>query len=372
MKTGKRVVILTTSFGAGHFKAAQAVEQALKQSNTTVQTRVIDSFTTAAPRITRAVIGLYLAILARVPSLYGMLYRWGNHAKTALVGRNFMSIRLAVSTETQLADFPPQSIICTHASPTGAICQLKKQGKLKVPVIAAITDFVVHRFWIYDEVDLYTVMHEQTAQGLLAAGVAPDKIQVAGIPIAANFRVAPPKVELQRKLGLAADMPAVLVMGGGTGALPMDNIVTELNRCKIPLQLLVVAGRNEPLRRRLQEITSVNVVHVFGFVDNIHELMGAADLLVTKPGGLSAAEALAMGLPMVLFRPIPGQEEGNANFLSEAGVACCVRELSELVSVTENLLQNPAQRNMMRYKAQKLAKPQAAEAVASFALSLAK
>jgi len=372
MKKGRRIAILTTSFGAGHFKAAQAIEQALKQNNTAVQTRMIDSFATAAPRLTRVVIGLYLNMLARVPSLYGMLYKWGNRTKTALLGRNFMSVRLAVSTDNQMAEFPAQSIICTHASPTGAICQLKKQGKLKAPVIAAITDFVVHRFWIYDEVDLYTVMHEQTAQDLLAAGVSPDKIQVVGIPIAAKFSVVLPKVEMQRKLGLATNIPVVLIMGGGTGALPMDNIVAEFNRCKIPLQLLVVAGHNEPLRRRLKKLTSVNVLHVFGFVDNIHELMSAADLLVTKPGGLSAAEALAMGLPMILLRPIPGQEEGNAKFLTEAGVACCIRELSKLVSTTENLLQNPVQRNMMRCKAQALAKPHAAQAVATFALGLAK
>ena len=370
MKTGRRIVILTASFGAGHFKAAQAVEQALKQDNTAVQTRMIDSFTTTAPRLTRAVIGLYLNILANVPSLYGMFYKWGNHAKTALLGRSLMSVSLAVSTDNQLAEFSPQSIICTHASPTGAICQLKRQGKLAVPVIAAITDFVVHRFWIYDEVDLYTVMHEETARGLLAAGVARDKIQVVGIPIAAKFNVSLPQAEMRRKLGLAADIPAVLVMGGGTGALPMDSIVAEFNRCKIPLQLLVVAGRNEPLRRRLKEISSLNALHVFGFVDNIHELMGAADLIVTKPGGLSAAQALAMGLPMILFRPIPGQEEGNAQFLAEAGVACCVRGLGELVPTVENLLQNPVQWDMMRCKARKLAKPHAAQAVASFALSL--
>jgi processive 1,2-diacylglycerol beta-glucosyltransferase len=367
----RRVAILTASFGAGHFKAAQAVEQAMgEKENVVVRTKLIDSFISAAPRLTKVIIRLYLRILSFFPFLYGILYAWGNQSTTALRGRKLLSSRLSATIHRQLEAFEPHAVLCTHASPTGAACHLKKKGLLSVPLIAVITDFVIHRFWIYDEVDIYIVAHERVGQELLNAGVAPAKIRVAGIPIAPKFSRSVDIMGVRRQLGLSENIPAVLIMGGGTGALPMDKIVEEFRHCTIPIQLLVVTGFNTRLRKRLSSLAQGMSLHVFGFVDNIHELMAVADLIITKPGGLSSVEALAMGVPMILFRPIPGQEEGNAQFLIDEGVACRIDNVKELPEKTVKLLQDHMKLDMIRGKSRELAKPQAAQTIADIIVIL--
>lgn len=370
MQRERRIAILTASFGAGHVKAAQAVEQAVRQKDNAVRTEVIDSFVSAAPRLTGVVVRLYLRILSFFPSLYGVLYAWGNQSTAALRGRKLLSYRLSASMRRRLEAFEPHAVICTHASPMGAVCHLKKQGLLSVPLIAVITDFVIHRFWIYDEVDIYAVAHERMGQKLLDAGVDPGKIRVSGIPIASKFSSSVDKREVRRQLGLTEGIPAILIMGGGTGALPMDKIVAEFRHCPTPLQLLAVAGHNRHLRRRLSGLAQNMPLQVFGFVDNIHELMAAADLIITKPGGLSSAEALAMGIPMILFRPIPGQEEENAQFLIDAGVASRIDDMKDLPEKTVKMLQDHAQLNIIRTKSWELAKPQAAQLIADIAAVL--
>lgn len=370
MQTNTWIVILTTSFGAGHLKAAQAIEQAVRQSNSAVQTKLLDSLVTTAPRLTGLIMRCYLRIIAFMPLLYGLLYGWGNCSKTALWGRKLLSMRLAVIARRQLAAFPPQAVICTHASPAGAVCYLKKQGLLVAPIIAVVTDFVVHRLWIYDEVDIYAVAHEMLAQKLIDNGVNPAKIRITGIPIAAKFSCSINKVAVRRQLGLVEGLPVILIMGGGTGALPLDRMAAEFSHSSSHVQLLVVAGHNKPLRERLSGMAKNMPITVFGFVDNIHELMAVSDVIITKPGGLSTAEALAMGIPMVLFRPIPGQEEGNARFLINAGAACYADDVQALPSVVEKLLQDCAQLQGMRRKAAELAKPDAAQAVAVIAADI--
>lgn len=370
MRMDWRVALLATSFGSGHIKAARAVEQAVTARNKVVRTLFIDSFIASAPILTKVIINLYLRILSYMPSLYGYVYAWGNRSHVALWGRKLISLRLAFSTCSQLTAFAPQAVICTHASPAGAVSRLKNQGLLTAPLIAVITDFVVHRLWIFDEVDIFAVAHEKTAGQLLAAGVAPERIRITGIPIDEKFCGDIDKGLIRRKLGLDHDMPVVLIMGGGTGALPMDKIAEEFSQYAMPVQILAVAGQNEALRLRLHRLSHDLPVSVFGFVDNVHELMAAADLIITKPGGLSVAESLAMGIPMLLFRPIPGQEEGNAQFLIEEGAACRIDELSDLPHIIMRLLQDRAQLDTMRSKARKLAKPHAAQKVAEIVKDL--
>jgi processive 1,2-diacylglycerol beta-glucosyltransferase len=363
-----RVVLLTTSLGAGHLRAAQAIEQAIQEHCPNVETRLIDSFTSTAPWLTRLVVNFYLHILAWMPWLYKYLYNWGNRTKAALWLRNVLSYRLAFSTRAQLRRLQPDVIVCSHASPTGAVCRLKKRGELAIPLIAVITDFVAHRLWIYDEVDIYMVAHEGLRDKLIHMGVAPKKIQVTGIPIDRKFGDSTSKEILRYQLGLDKELPTILIMGGGTGALPMDQIVPRLGTMLPKVQLLVVTGCNTDMRRRLLAQQYGNSVHIMGFVSNIHELMAASDLVVTKSGGMSSAEAIAMELPIIIYRPIPGQEEGNTEFLLRHGVACQVDDVEELPCITRDLLADAGQLARMREAARKLAKPRAAAEIANIVL----
>jgi len=363
-----KVALLTTSFGAGHLQAAQAVEHAILKKRPGTQTKLVDSFTTTAPWLTLFTLNTYLKVLELMPLLYKLLYDWGNNSRSALYFRQFISWRLSWSTGKQLAAFNPDVVICTHASPTGAVCYLKKKGVLNVPVIAVVTDYVAHRLWVYDEVDLYTVAHEEVRENLISRGVDPHKIMVTGIPVAEKFCKPIIKTAILQQLALNEDIPVILIMGGGTGALPMEEIVSILKEHSLKAQLLVVTGHNTVMRKQIEKHTGDLSIRVLGFVANIHELMAVADLMITKPGGLSVAEAITMGLPMVIFRPIPGQEEGNAKFLIEQHVAYRAEHVGDLPKIISALLNDQDRTEQMRKRARSLSAPKAAETIADLAL----
>lgn len=362
----KKVVLLTTSFGAGHLRAAQAVEHAILKKKPGTQTKLIDSFTTTAPWLTRFTLNTYLSILARVPLLYKVLYDWGNNSKAALHFRLLISWILAWTTGRQLTAYQPDVVVCTHASPTGAVCQLKKKGALTVPIIAVVTDYVIHRLWVYDEVDLYAVAHNVVRDSLISRGVAPHKIIVTGIPIEDKFYLPIDKTDVLQQLALREDIPTILIMGGGAGALPMGEIVAALRELSPEIQLLVVTGNNIAMRKQVEKAAGDVPVHILGFVANIHELMCVADLMITKPGGLSATEAIIMGLPMIIFRPIPGQEEGNAKFLIEQQIASRAEHVDDLPEIIRALLQDRPGKIQQRVPS--LLTPTSAEIIADLVL----
>jgi processive 1,2-diacylglycerol beta-glucosyltransferase len=364
----KKVALLTTSFGAGHLQAAQAVEHAILNKKTGAQTKLIDSFTTTAPRLTRFTLNTYLNILASMPLVYKVLYDWGNNSRSALYFRQLISSILAWPTSRQLAAYHPDVVVCTHASPTGAVCHLKKKGVLTVPVIAVVTDYVAHRLWVYDEVDLYAVAHENVRDSLISRGIDPLKIMVTGIPVADKFNISIDKNAVLQQLALNGDAPIILIMGGGTGALPMGEIVSTLKELSPTAQLLVVTGNNKVMRKQVEKAAGDLPVRILGFVANIHELMSVADLMITKPGGLSVTEAITMGLPMVIFRPIPGQEEGNAKFLIEQHVAYRAEYVEDLPQIISALLYDQDRIGAIRQRARILSAPKAAETIADLVL----
>ena len=219
-----------------------------------------------------------------------------------------------------------------------------------------------HALWMEPSVDLYCVAAEETKARLVARGVTKVRVAVTGIPIAAKFSAPVDAPAVRKRYGLRDDLPVLLVLSGGFGMGPVAEILCEINRLTNPVQVVVVCGRNEELRRELAVIERGHPTHVLGFVSNMHELMAVSDLVLTKPGGLTSSEALAMGRPMFVLNPIPGQEAANSDFLLEHGAAGKANRVEDLPFRLEKLM-NSSKLAEMAKAAQSLGKPNAATAV---------
>jgi processive 1,2-diacylglycerol beta-glucosyltransferase len=261
----------------------------------------------------------------------------------------------------QLKKFSPDIVLCTHFLPLEIVGAWRGTTRREpFPLtISVVTDFEAHALWMEPGVDLYCVAAEETKARLVARGVPADNAVVTGIPIAARFSGKIDIADVQKRLGWRDDLPTLLVLGGGFGMGPVAKILGALDTLETAVQVVVVCGRNEALRRQLAAEDRRHPTHLLGFVTNMHELMAVADLVITKPGGLTSSEALAMGRPIVVLDPIPGQEAANSDFLLEHGAAIKANRVEDLPYRLQKLLGSPKLREMARAAAT-LGKPDAA------------
>jgi len=239
----------------------------------------------------------------------------------------------------------------------------KRRGNLDIPLISVITDFAVHSYWVHPEVDLYCVASEEAKRYLVHQGLPASKIVVTGIPISPTFLGHVARDQARAEFNLDPKAPTLLIMGGSQGLGPLQDMVDRLHGDHY--QCVVATGVNRDLYRALQKRYERDKrVRVLGFTKQVNILMDAADLLVTKPGGLTSSEALAKGLPMIITNPIPGQEERNASYLLKHGVAEQADEPEEIARLVHTLLHHPTRLKRMVEKTRTVAKPYAAMEVA--------
>jgi processive 1,2-diacylglycerol beta-glucosyltransferase len=211
-------------------------------------------------------------------------------------------------------------------------------------------------------VDLYCVAAEETKARLIARGASPETVLATGIPVSARFAEPVDAAGVRKRLGLRDDQPVLLVLSGGFGMGPVAEILAALDKVEQGFQSVVVAGRNQELRRDLASQDRSHPTHVLGFVSNMHELMAVADLVISKPGGLTSSEALAMGKPLFILNPIPGQEAANSDFLLERGAACKVNRVEDLPFRIGQLLGSKKLSDIGK-AARRLGRPLAAQAI---------
>ncbi|MBZ0166524.1 MAG: hypothetical protein K8I00_06925, partial [Candidatus Omnitrophica bacterium] len=205
-------------------------------------------------------------------------------------------------------------VVSTHFLPIEVVSALKRAGQSSAKLMACVTDYDVHRIWLGSGVDLYCVASDWTMQKLIRLGVPAEKIKVTGIPCHKKFIRQQDVCQLRERLGLDAGQFTVLIATGSFGIGPIEEIIDTLRS----FQIVVVCGHNKSLYERLQKKSPAHV-KIMGLVDNMHELMAAADVMVSKPGGLSITEALVSRLPLIFFNAIPGQETQNIMVLKEYG-----------------------------------------------------
>jgi processive 1,2-diacylglycerol beta-glucosyltransferase len=369
-----RVLFLSASVGVGHTAAAAAVGRELERQRAGARVDIVDSYQYAASIFSKVVADGYIGMVKTVPQVYRYIYDRAERATQVGAFRTWVSQFTASNLRPLLDERKPDVVVCTHAFPCGVMAEYKRMFAPDLPVVGIVTDFVVHPFWIYRNVDAYAVATQEMGAALLARGIAAERIVVSGIPVDSRF-VTPrlPKEALRRALDLPADRSVVLMMGGGLGIGPLDFMMRALGNVDVPLAGAIIVGRNKSLERRVLAMAERidYPLRVLGFVDNVFDYMHASDVLVSKPGGLTSSEALVADLPMILVRPLPGQEERNTRFLVSRRAAIRAKGSRQLSQTVGDLLRSPERHAQLRASMLPLRKPNAAGIVADRILDLA-
>lgn len=360
-----RILIVSASVGSGHTQAARAVAAELKSRYPQLVINIADFMAGDNSYLNTLIKETYLKMVEFTPNMYDFLYRWTYNTQSGVKVQNLLAKIMKKNMLKLLRRYRPDMLICTHPFPCGAAAYLKRRGLLDIHLAGIITDFAVHSLWVYREVDSYFVAAENLKGELVAQGITPERIHVTGIPIHPVFSRPADRSRVIEEFQFDHNMPILLVMGGGLGLGGVRQALAGLNSISRPLQAVVVTGHNTALRRALKKPDFVfkHPMHVLGFTHQVRKLMGAASLLVTKPGALTLSEALAAELPMVLFEPIPGQEEENARYLSERGAARWVKQSDDLAAEVDGILADSKHMEEMKTAARAISNPFAAARV---------
>jgi processive 1,2-diacylglycerol beta-glucosyltransferase len=377
-----RVLVLSASVGAGHLRAAQAVELALRETAPDATIRNVDVLTLTNAAFRRVYGEAYLDLVNKAPHVLGFFYdhmdkpRRADSKRDALRG---LVEKLNLSNLCELLECegePPWDVVVnTHFLPASIIASMRKKRKLKTTQMTVTTDFETHRLWVNQPCDHYTTATDEGAAYLAHWGVPSADVSVTGIPIHPVFAKAKDRDECRKRQGVEGKRPVVLQLAGGFGVGPVEQIFESILGMKTPVELVVVTGKNAAAKKKLEAAVAGGAkqhrVKVLGFTDQMDELMAAADVVVSKPGGLTTSETLARGAAMVVVNPIPGQESRNSDYLLENGAAIKINNLPTLAHKLEALLKDESRVRQLRDNARRIAKPQAAFDVAVRALRMA-
>jgi len=377
MKAKPRVLLLSASSGAGHVRAAQALEKAfLARGDCLVEH--VDVIRHVSRLFRQVYEKTYISMVRRAPEMMGLLYDktdrpWRNLRRRLALDRMNTQRMIRMLKRVQ-----PDLCVATHFLPGEILAWLIAKEKLQARNAIVVTDYDVHAMWLCRTVDRYYVALEESAEYLAEIGVPREKLRVTGIPVDPMFARPVDKEAARKRLKLDGRAPVVLIAAGGYGIGPVERLVEDLLRLNKPWQIVAIAGKAEETRRKLEGIarktgnlaSGAARLDAVGFTTEMDQYMAAADLLVGKAGGLTTSEALARGLPLALIEPIPGQEERNADHLLEAGAAIRCNNLPAAAWKIAKLLEDSERMERMKTAAKSMGRPDAAAEIAEDALRL--
>jgi len=365
---------LSVSAGAGHGRAAEALRTQAELSFTGVEVKHVDVMTLVPKSFRALYANYYIEIVERHPSVWAYLY----HA-TDKMPRDalFAQIRRAIErlNTRRLRDairlFDPDHIVCTHFLPAELLAHEIRRGRAVPPVWVQVTDFDLHRLWVQAGMRSYFAASDEIAFRMAARGIPKNSVHVTGIPIMPVFAQHLDRKACAEELGIAPDRPTLLLMTGGAGIAGGETLIERLLGLPGDFQIVALAGKNQQLLANYRSLVARSGGRLFalGFTSAIERVMACADLAVTKPGGLTVSECLAVGLPMVLIAPIPGQEERNADYLMEQGAAVKAHDAVALEYKIARLIGEPERLARMRESMRGLGHPDAARAVLNHVLN---
>lgn len=372
--SGPRIVILSASVGAGHIRAAQALESALIQMLPHATIAHIDVLQLTNSAFRRAYGKGYFGFVERAPRLVGLMYDMLDHPTDAGAGAK-LRLTLERANFSRLTRFLTRQhwdlAINTHFLPPELIGWLRRGERVAFPQVTVVTDFDVHGMWLNDPCDGYFVANDEAKQYVTACGVDPALVHVTGIPIDPVFSESKDRDLCRLEHGFDCNRPLVLQMAGGFGVGSVEEIYRSLRGVVRPIQICVVTGNNIHAKNCLEMLGSHprHLCRIIGYTQKVDELMAAADIVISKSGGLTTSESLARGCPMMVVEPIPGQEERNSDFLLENGCAIKANNLATLGHKLEALLNEPERLERMRLAALRCSRPNAARRIAAHCAS---
>src|SRR5215213_3280764 len=364
----RKVLLLSASAGAGHVRAAEAIEKAFNQAKDAPNREVhhIDVLNYTNKLFRHLYSKAYIDLVNKMPEVPGWIYDkldkpWKNERRRLALDK--LNTRPFVKL---LREYQPDLIVCTHFLPAEIVSWLKAKERLASRQVIIVTDFDVHAMWLVHHYEHYFVALDEARVYLEALGIPAQKITVSGIPIDPVFATQKDKQEMRAKHGLAADRTTILLSAGGFGVGSVDALIASLLHLQHRAQIVAICGRNEELKRRLTRLAArakpdaAIVVKPFGYTGEMDELMTASDLVLGKPGGLTTSEALSKGLVFVIVNPIPGQEERNSDHLLEGAVAVRCNNLPTISYKLDRLLSDPNRFKAMQANSRRMGRPNAA------------
>ncbi len=350
-----------------------ALEKALRLADPQVEILSLNAFHYTNPIIEKVVNRIYMGVIKRFPCLWDYLYDNDGVAGKVTWIQDVFYRGNAPKLRKLFDSFRPDVIVCSQAFPCSMTADYKLRYGYKVPLVAVLTDFVPHLYWVHDGIDFYITPSPDVDARLCSRGVPAAKIRQLGIPFDPKFSLPVDKQAVLSRYGLSPDGRNILVMGGGQGLGPIEDAVRSLDRALgRDFQMIVVTGTNRKLLSRLRALTASikRKTVVLGFVDNINELMSVCDLVVSKPGGITTSEALSMGLPMAIINPIPGQEASNTEYLLRQKAAIKIDDAGSAGKCISAVVSDGRKMKELSASARRIGKPAASSDTAAFLLEL--
>lgn len=367
-----KILLMYISANSGHYRACLAIENALHLADSSILTKCINSFRYTNPILEKVINTTYMVVIKKKPQIWEYLYDNPNVVKKTENIKKSMHRFNSAKMKKLIDNFKPDCIVCTQAFPCGIVADLKKSHGLNIPLVAVLTDYAPHAYWIYDNVDAYVVPSEETGRSLIKNGIPAKKIKPLGMPVDPKFYLRPDKARTLKRYSLDSNKPIVLIMGGGQGLGPIKRLLKLLDRSPLSAQFIVVTGSNKKLYRSLTKkgIFKKRVV-ALSFTEDIHKLMDIATLVITKPGGITTAEALSKALPMIILNPLPGQETLNTRFLVEKGLGVRAQDEIEASALLDMLLRSRSELAGIKARIQKCAKPRTSHVISQLITRMA-
>ncbi|MEO8671393.1 MAG: glycosyltransferase [Tahibacter sp.] len=363
----RRLLLLSVSAGAGHARAADAI-RACAETEYHAEVAHWDVMDHVSAAFRALYTKFYLRLIERHPLIWAQLYQITDRTPPDAPLQRLRRIveRLnARALREAIAAFAPDAVICTHFLPAELLMRERSRGRLACPVWVQVTDFDLHALWVVPNMDGYFAASDEVAFRMRARGLPSERIHVTGIPIMPPFGHPPDRRECAREAGLDPDRLTFLLMSGGAGIGALDEVAAELLDLDEDFQIVALAGRNARLQEALHALAQRYPKRLFpqGYTHQIERLMCIANVAITKPGGLTTAECLAIGLPMIVHAPIPGQEERNCDYLLEHGAALKAVDRVALRYRVLELLHDPTRIEELGRRARLLGRPDAARRV---------
>jgi processive 1,2-diacylglycerol beta-glucosyltransferase len=368
-----KILLLSVSAGAGHMRAAEALHQCAQRQFPGVQTLHLDVMQYVTSAFRKVYVDGYMKLVTASPTMWRLVYQKSDEADPRSSLQKLRRATERLNTRALLRavrEFGPDAVICTHFLPAELLAHQIHREHMRLPVWVQVTDFDLHRMWVVPHMRGYFAANEEIADRMRRLIEPSAQIHCTGIPVMPAFGEALDAATVRQQFGLDAARRMVLLMGGGTGIGGLDAVAQALLAIEHDFQLVVLAGRNQEALQALQGLAAQHPGRLFplGFTDQVHRLMACASFVITKPGGLSTSECLALGVPMILNSPIPGQEERNADYLLEQGAALKAVDEIALVWRARRLLTEPALLDALRRRASALGRSQAAHEVLKIVL----